>query len=455
MLLPSSPTPHSVPEEMSLTSDSVIPLTSVLPVASVSPIKSSSEEVISISYVEEDTPIYIEGDNVYDYGSGSGQEPPSNIWPWDRPTLETEGSGIYDYKETNFIWTSSKDYTATNLLDEAISISPLEIEDSSIESVLTTSIEMYNIIHLGDFSEDHQIIYETEQPQTDRPLVTVTERLPESSSPWSGLVKPEIIFTAPPSVESAVDHFTMGDQFPDSTAQEASGSIALKPVVTVFAESATHQPPDEFTSSVASTDFDVTTRGPYLIELTTGSEDLIEDFRTIHSTNTPPGIFDSVESSFAAVTIKEYSVHGLSDTPTTHPTFQSTVSPTELKEDLITPKMEVTEQHYVDTTYHLPEMNQEGRSMTDSLLELSTTAHSTEMAGVAGATHEDHSNVTVPARALVVFFSLRVTNMMFSEDLFNKNSPEYKALEQRFLELVRKKIMFLLLPAGIKNIFSF
>uniref|UniRef100_I3JHW7 Interphotoreceptor matrix proteoglycan 2 n=1 Tax=Oreochromis niloticus TaxID=8128 RepID=I3JHW7_ORENI len=41
-----------------------------------------------------------------------------------------------------------------------------------------------------------------------------------------------------------------------------------------------------------------------------------------------------------------------------------------------------------------------------------------------------------PGRALMVFFSLRVTNMIFSEDLFNKSSPEYKALEQRFLELL-------------------
>lgn len=41
-----------------------------------------------------------------------------------------------------------------------------------------------------------------------------------------------------------------------------------------------------------------------------------------------------------------------------------------------------------------------------------------------------------PKRALMVFFSLRVTNMIFSDDLFNKSSAEYKALEQRFLELV-------------------
>ncbi|KAF3688273.1 Interphotoreceptor matrix proteoglycan 2 Sialoprotein associated with cones and rods proteoglycan [Channa argus] len=43
---------------------------------------------------------------------------------------------------------------------------------------------------------------------------------------------------------------------------------------------------------------------------------------------------------------------------------------------------------------------------------------------------------TRPGRALTVFFSLRVTNMAFSMDLFNKSSPEYKALEQRFLELL-------------------
>ncbi|XP_068165918.1 interphotoreceptor matrix proteoglycan 2-like [Antennarius striatus] len=43
---------------------------------------------------------------------------------------------------------------------------------------------------------------------------------------------------------------------------------------------------------------------------------------------------------------------------------------------------------------------------------------------------------TRPGRALTVFFSLRVTNMAFSMDLFNKSSPEYKALEQQFLQLL-------------------
>ncbi|CAJ1077725.1 interphotoreceptor matrix proteoglycan 1-like [Xyrichtys novacula] len=39
-------------------------------------------------------------------------------------------------------------------------------------------------------------------------------------------------------------------------------------------------------------------------------------------------------------------------------------------------------------------------------------------------------------KELVVFLSLRVTNMDFSEDLFNKTSPEYRSLENRFLQLL-------------------
>nr|XP_040055942.1 interphotoreceptor matrix proteoglycan 1 isoform X2 [Gasterosteus aculeatus aculeatus] len=40
-------------------------------------------------------------------------------------------------------------------------------------------------------------------------------------------------------------------------------------------------------------------------------------------------------------------------------------------------------------------------------------------------------------KELVVFFSLRVTNMMFSDGLFNKSSQEYKSLENTFLELTQ------------------
>ncbi|XP_035243321.1 interphotoreceptor matrix proteoglycan 1 [Anguilla anguilla] len=40
-------------------------------------------------------------------------------------------------------------------------------------------------------------------------------------------------------------------------------------------------------------------------------------------------------------------------------------------------------------------------------------------------------------KELVVFFSLRVTNMNFSDDFFNKSSPEYQSLENTFLELTQ------------------
>ncbi|XP_029985270.1 titin-like [Sphaeramia orbicularis] len=39
-------------------------------------------------------------------------------------------------------------------------------------------------------------------------------------------------------------------------------------------------------------------------------------------------------------------------------------------------------------------------------------------------------------RELVVFFSLRVTNMNFSDDLFNKTSSEYRTLENTFLDVL-------------------
>ncbi|KAF6737215.1 Interphotoreceptor matrix proteoglycan 2 [Oryzias melastigma] len=63
-----------------------------------------------------------------------------------------------------------------------------------------------------------------------------------------------------------------------------------------------------------------------------------------------------------------------------------------------------------------------------------------ESSGFFSEAHSlDRAAVALPAqpgRALTVFFSLRVTNMAFSPDLFNKSSPEYKALEQQFLHLL-------------------
>lgn len=390
--LPLSPTPHLVPKEIPSTSESLIPLT---------PIPSATEpkEVIT-SYVEEGTlqpDIYTDA-----YDSSSGQKPQSSAWPWDKATLEPEGSGVYDYKD---VWVS---YTSETVPMEVISLSPF---DSSIESVLVTSTEMFSITPLEDSTEDHQIASKTTESQTLKatewfsthyPLKPVT-REPEITSLWTGLVKPEVISTVTPVEHPVTDVFTVEQPDLESVSQEAFGTVVLKSTVT---PPATHKATDEVTS------FEVLTIVP-------GSE----DFTGVVSTYIPPSTVSSA-------------IDVLSDMPAAQPTeFRTAVTPTKLEEDLATKEHEVTDQVYLDTTYYSPEMKEE-RRMTESHMELSTSARSTEMASVAWATHEDHS-ATVSARALVVFFSLRVTNMMFSEDLFNKNSPEYKALEQRFLELVR------------------
>ncbi|KAL8190814.1 UNVERIFIED_CONTAM: Interphotoreceptor matrix proteoglycan 2 [Gekko kuhli] len=273
---------------------------------------------------------------------------------------------------------------------------------------------MFSITPLEDFTEDHQItskptgsqtLKATEQSSTHYPFEPVTTREPKITSLWTRPVKPEVISTVTPVELPVTDAFPVEEPDLESVSQEAFRTVVLKSTVTPPADSATHKATDEVTSVEVLT-------------IVPGSE----DFTGVVSTYIPPSTVSSA-------------IDVLSDMPAAQPTeFQTAVIPTKLEEDLVTKEHEVTDQDYLGTTYYSPEMK-EGRRMTDSHMELSTSARSTEMASVAWATHEDHS-ATVPARALVVFFSLRVTNMMFSEDLFNKNSPEYKALEQRFLELL-------------------
>ncbi|XP_049612142.1 interphotoreceptor matrix proteoglycan 1-like isoform X2 [Syngnathus scovelli] len=69
---------------------------------------------------------------------------------------------------------------------------------------------------------------------------------------------------------------------------------------------------------------------------------------------------------------------------------------------------------------------EEGSGFFDSATEVPAVAYLTT-ATVTTAPH---------GRELVVFFSLRVTNFDFSEDLFNKTSPEYRSLENTFLNVL-------------------
>ncbi|XP_041419040.1 interphotoreceptor matrix proteoglycan 1 isoform X2 [Xenopus laevis] len=87
------------------------------------------------------------------------------------------------------------------------------------------------------------------------------------------------------------------------------------------------------------------------------------------------------------------------------------------------------------------EYNIEEISGDDSFFSLTSQSSALEHSTIG-------SDATVnKGNELVVFFSLRVTNMPFSDDLFNKSSPEYKALEQQFL--------YLLLPYLQSNLTGF
>nr|KAF6477727.1 interphotoreceptor matrix proteoglycan 2 [Molossus molossus] len=112
-----------------------------------------------------------------------------------------------------------------------------------------------------------------------------------------------------------------------------------------------------------------------------------------------------------------------------------TTSPSLLEDEVIMGVQDISlELDRIGTDYYQPELIPEENGKVGSYVEISTNVHSTEI--VAQPTKRGGSNYTQTMGALLVFFSLRVTNMMFSEDLFNKNSLEYKALEQSFLELL-------------------
>ncbi|XP_037065602.1 interphotoreceptor matrix proteoglycan 2 [Peromyscus leucopus] len=114
-----------------------------------------------------------------------------------------------------------------------------------------------------------------------------------------------------------------------------------------------------------------------------------------------------------------------------------TTSSTQLEDEVIMGVQDISlELDRIGTDYYQPELTQEQDGKVGSYVEISTNVHYTKMPFVAQPTKGSGLSHTKTSGTLVVFFSLRVTNMMFSEDLFNKNSLEYKALEQRFLELL-------------------
>ncbi|XP_053917345.1 interphotoreceptor matrix proteoglycan 2 isoform X2 [Cuculus canorus] len=193
---------------------------------------------------------------------------------------------------------------------------------------------------------------------------------------------------------------------------------------------------DQTVPSVMLIATQVSTVGPSVIDETTVPEGFAVQGGTDHDMQVSKSS-SSVTNSYVTMSVPTSTVELPSLLLPVESTTSSPMASSTILGDETTRVLDVSvDLDHVSTIHFSPELTEEGRSMTESHMELTTHVQSTEMASVAWATHENQNSSPVPSRALVVFFSLRVTNMMFSEDLFNKNSPEYKALEQRFLELL-------------------
>ncbi|XP_062428268.1 interphotoreceptor matrix proteoglycan 2 [Rhea pennata] len=328
----------------------------------------------------------------------------------------------------------SVNYSSVDMPAGEAPVSPQGTDMSVEENLVSTGT--HSVEQPEEFIVGHKIISEaTEHQNEDRPVleelstagqldvaeaVTILQ-LDTSSS--------ETILTVD-SFAVNTDTSTKEQQTLDSplTDQEATGSMIKKPADIWPTDRALEKTVDHKVESVIPTvvpSIDQTT----ILEDFTGQGDMDHGTYVSSSISTAMNLYATVRVTTDTVEL-----------PSHFPPTRSVVSPsmatsTNLEDEKATILDISVELNHVSSVHSSPDLN-EGRSMTESHVELTTNVQSTEMASVAWPTHENHNSTPVPSRALVVFFSLRVTNMMFSEDLFNKNSPEYKALEQRFLELL-------------------
>uniref|UniRef100_A0A8C8RD70 Interphotoreceptor matrix proteoglycan 2 n=1 Tax=Pelusios castaneus TaxID=367368 RepID=A0A8C8RD70_9SAUR len=381
-LLPSSLHPPLMPKEMPSTENFVVPLTSI----------PTMKVYLEVNPLQPD--LYPGGEITYEYGSGSafdasGQE----AWPWGTATAEPVSYHLLEN------WLNDK--------NESLLIRNEDSSEGQILDYIIDSIEELN----GNSSEDE-----------DGGMTNTRGEFPD----YSESNVPGLSETATQQVPILWTQETLNVELSMQTS-EASGmydyspSFPLEPLVDYSSldmpDEETSISPHEKDTSVEA----VTTRPQDEDSPWTG---LVKP--EIVLTATP--VMEKTVTDIFMVEQQTLDFHLTTQEPT--------VSSTKLGEDMTTRVQDTSVGlNHVGTMYHPPEMNQEESSMTGNHMELSTKVHATEMASVAWPTHANR-NTTTSGRALVVFFSLRVTNMMFSEDLFNKNSPEYKALEQRFLELL-------------------
>ncbi|NXL44071.1 IMPG2 protein, partial [Podilymbus podiceps] len=375
-------------------------------------------------------------------------EEPSTV----EPSTQPEIPGMYDssFVKPSLVLEPSVDHSFVDMPTREAPVSPhntgLFVEDSLVMSTGTISMEQPKESSVGQNIISEAVVHQNEDrtmveeeftvEQLDIIEVATIGQLDKSSS--------DTILTADPSTLEISDASTLSPdasteeiQTLDSslTGQDTTGSAVKKTADVWPTDRALENSLDQTVQSATPAANQVSTAVPSVIDQSTVLEGFTGQGGTGRDTDVSMS-FNTVTNSYVTVSVTTSTLELPSHLA---PVGSMTSSPVATSTKLggeTTRVLDVSvDTDHVSTVSFSPELTEEGRSMTESHVELTTRVHSTEMASVAWATHENR-NSTVPSRALVVFFSLRVTNMMFSEDLFNKNSPEYKALEQRFLELL-------------------
>uniref|UniRef100_A0A8B9NCV3 Interphotoreceptor matrix proteoglycan 2 n=1 Tax=Accipiter nisus TaxID=211598 RepID=A0A8B9NCV3_9AVES len=366
-------------------------------------------------------------------------EEPSSV----EPSTQTETLGMYDssFVKPPLVLEPSVDHSFVDMPTGEAPVSPnntgLSVEDS-LASTGTVSMEQPIESSVGQNIISEAVEHQNEDRTTVEELFTVEQSDVTEAATIGHLdaSSSETILTAHPSMVNT-DGSTEEQQTLDLSlaGQDTTESAAKKPADVWPTDTALENSLDQAVQSAMPTATQVSTVVPSVIDQTTVPDGFAGQGGTDHDMHVSMS-FSTVMNSYLTVSVTS-TVELPSHLPPVGSTASSfVVTSTKLGDETTrVPDVSVDLDH-VSTVHFSPELTEGGRSMTESHVELTTHVQSTEMASVAWATHETHNSTPVSSRALVVFFSLRVTNMMFSEDLFNKNSPEYKALEQRFLELV-------------------
>lgn len=312
--------------------------------------------------------------------------------------------------------------------------------EESWVAVLPTEAQM----PIGEAEVDEEVLTDEDMPQIDYEFSTITTVVEESQ------ILPEETSERITVEEGEKENLQVAsDSLPTPPVQMSKVEFTPEPEEDLII-SAEEERPDEGKmpgTVITETWIDKETNVGIITKKESEDVEEEEEEEYVYSTTMAEENNDFVVTDVLAIQFSEET----EDYLTKDEIILVTIEPTSLISP--TPLVPEKESPFFPITMMTPEEVELGHTLSSDLMTTSLAVihySEEEGSGIAGDIQGDVvSSValpTNPGRSLMVFFSLRVTNMMFSDDLFNKSSAEYKALEQRFIELV----MYLL-----QNIFPF